>query len=360
MEQERNYCVYKHTTPSGKVYIGLTKQEPKRRWRNGLGYANNQYFTNAINKYGWENIRSEIIKDNINRKTACDLEVKHIKLNSSSDPKKGYNLRLGGDSGYGHSAETKLKIAKKARSRIVTEETRLKMSESQIKRHKENPPSFETRLKISKANKGKVRTEETKRKLKERVFTEETKKNMSLARKKWNKNNKVSKETKIKMSKSRIEWLKHNDFSEETRLKLSMAHKGKVINPVAIDKQIQTKREKGLIKVSEDSIKEIRFIYKNFRVVPSDVAKQFNLSTKTIWEIAKNRTYVYENYNQNDIAVKILKLKNGWVVKEYEHISQIMKDDKVSREKVKRNLAMTQGNPKYMYAKMNEWENTEE
>ena len=24
--EERNYCVYKHTSPSGKVYIGLTGQ----------------------------------------------------------------------------------------------------------------------------------------------------------------------------------------------------------------------------------------------------------------------------------------------------------------------------------------------
>lgn len=27
---ERNYSVYKHTTPSGKVYIGLTSLEPKK------------------------------------------------------------------------------------------------------------------------------------------------------------------------------------------------------------------------------------------------------------------------------------------------------------------------------------------
>ena len=26
---ERNYCVYKHTTPSGKVYIGLTGTHQK-------------------------------------------------------------------------------------------------------------------------------------------------------------------------------------------------------------------------------------------------------------------------------------------------------------------------------------------
>lgn len=30
--------VYKHTSPSGKVYIGITGREPKLRWDNGNGY----------------------------------------------------------------------------------------------------------------------------------------------------------------------------------------------------------------------------------------------------------------------------------------------------------------------------------
>lgn len=31
-----NYCVYKHTSPSGKVYAGITKLKPKYRWNNGI------------------------------------------------------------------------------------------------------------------------------------------------------------------------------------------------------------------------------------------------------------------------------------------------------------------------------------
>lgn len=37
-KQKKNYCVYKHTTPSKKVYIGMTGQDPEKRWRNGSGY----------------------------------------------------------------------------------------------------------------------------------------------------------------------------------------------------------------------------------------------------------------------------------------------------------------------------------
>ena len=33
---ENNYYVYKHTFPNNKVYIGITQQEPQKRWKNGL------------------------------------------------------------------------------------------------------------------------------------------------------------------------------------------------------------------------------------------------------------------------------------------------------------------------------------
>lgn len=31
MACDNNYYVYKHTTPNGKVYVGITKQNPNRR-----------------------------------------------------------------------------------------------------------------------------------------------------------------------------------------------------------------------------------------------------------------------------------------------------------------------------------------
>ena len=56
--------VYKHTTPSGKVYIGITHQKPEYRWgKEGNGYKSNNHFSNAIKKYGWENIKHEIIAE---------------------------------------------------------------------------------------------------------------------------------------------------------------------------------------------------------------------------------------------------------------------------------------------------------
>lgn len=55
------FCVYCHTNlQNGKRYIGITKQDPERRWRNGDGYKNGA-FHNAIMKYGWGGFRHEVL-----------------------------------------------------------------------------------------------------------------------------------------------------------------------------------------------------------------------------------------------------------------------------------------------------------
>jgi len=33
--ENKNYCVYKHTSPNGKMYIGMTGQNPEKRWGKG-------------------------------------------------------------------------------------------------------------------------------------------------------------------------------------------------------------------------------------------------------------------------------------------------------------------------------------
>ena len=68
--EERKWCVYKHTSPSGKIYIGITCQNPNRRWRNGEGYKKNKYFYRAIQKYGWNNFQHEVIEEGLTEKDA--------------------------------------------------------------------------------------------------------------------------------------------------------------------------------------------------------------------------------------------------------------------------------------------------
>ena len=94
----KDYCVYKHTLPNNKVYIGITKQIPSLRWANGRGYKHSNYFYNAILKYGWLNIRHEILRDCLTIEEANDLEKYYIAFYKANDRKYGYNILEGGDS----------------------------------------------------------------------------------------------------------------------------------------------------------------------------------------------------------------------------------------------------------------------
>lgn len=107
-----DYCVYKHTCPNGKVYIGITCKNPYVRWRNnGAGYKRQKYFYNAILKYGWDNIKHEILCEGLSKEEACQKEIELIAYYKSNQRDYGYNKSIGGEINCGykfhHSEKTK-------------------------------------------------------------------------------------------------------------------------------------------------------------------------------------------------------------------------------------------------------------
>lgn len=107
----QNYSVYKHTSPNGKIYIGITGQKPENRWRNGSGYKGCDRFNNAICKYGWENIKHEILYTGFSKAQAEQKEIELIRIFDSTNDKNGYNIENGGNVSGSHSKQTKLKIS---------------------------------------------------------------------------------------------------------------------------------------------------------------------------------------------------------------------------------------------------------
>lgn len=95
--QDNNYIVYKHTAPNGKVYIGITKHHPHERWANGFGYQTQVYFFRAIVKYGWDNIKHEILYSGLSEEEAKTTEIKLISEYKATDVNFGYNIDPGGD-----------------------------------------------------------------------------------------------------------------------------------------------------------------------------------------------------------------------------------------------------------------------
>lgn len=273
-DNKRKYYVYMHTSPSRKVYIGITSKKPEERWgKNGSKYKKNQHFWRAIKKYGWDNFEHLILFENLIKKEACEIEISLISFFNSQDPEYGYNISPGGDLGFTGchlSDEAKQKISdankgrligdknpmygvtprermdkdtynswlKQTNARVSSEEFKEKMrkintgkkysDEINVKKgcKGENHPMYgkhhteETKEKISQANTGRIQSEETRKKISDAVSGD---KNPFYGKK-------HSEEAKRKMSeacKGKPAWNKGIPISDEQKIKLSIAHTGK-------------------------------------------------------------------------------------------------------------------------------------
>ena len=139
------YCVYKHVNKTnGRVYIGISSNL-SRRWSNkGYKYISSPVFYNAIKKYGWDGFDHIVIKDNLTKEEACEMEKLLIKQNKDIC----YNVSDGGDSGPALFGEQNPNYHK---SRSEDHCKKLSMS---LTGHK---TSEETKQKISENNKMKRR-----------------------------------------------------------------------------------------------------------------------------------------------------------------------------------------------------------
>ena len=98
---EGNYLVYCHIFPNGKRYVGITCQKAKDRWgKDGNGYKSQMVYR-AIQKYGWNNIKHKIMRENISKELAEILEKTLIRVYKTTDPKYGYNIGEGGEGSNG-------------------------------------------------------------------------------------------------------------------------------------------------------------------------------------------------------------------------------------------------------------------
>lgn len=210
--EKRNYKLYVHISPSNKRYYGITREENINiRWRSGHGYKYNSHFTNAINKYGWDNIEHIVLFDNLTKEEACLLEKMYIALYNTTNSKYGYNKSYGGDSGLKVTPKTKEKLRKSKIGNL-------------------NPAKrLEVRKKISKANTGKKRSEEQKKKMSEnskKMWADPNSKvHNPMVREKIRKGN-IGKKRSAESRKKMSEVNKGKTLSMQTRKKISDKLKG--------------------------------------------------------------------------------------------------------------------------------------
>lgn len=165
--------------PNGKRYIGKTKHSMSRR----QGHQWNRYEScsllwRAIQKYGTENIKTEILFDGVlTDEESSEMErfyIEKYKTNANKyrNPQYGYNLTNGGEGLVGwHPTEERLaemmqqlEKAKEVRlAKGVSEETRKKMSESHKGIRLGYKMPEETKAKIGRSNSLENISEETRR-----------------------------------------------------------------------------------------------------------------------------------------------------------------------------------------------------
>lgn len=194
---ENNYTVYMHKNKiNGKVYVGITYQKVKYRWRkNGLGYKK-QKFYNAIQKYGWDNFEHIILFENLTFKEACLKEQELIKKYNSNNRNYGYNHSIGGDKGS------------KGSHWIMKEETKKKISQ----RNKGEKNGMYNK---KPWNFGKPMSEKQKQLLSERLKGHIP----------WNKNKKISDEDRLKVSIETKKAMQRPEVQEKLHKKKNIINK---------------------------------------------------------------------------------------------------------------------------------------
>lgn len=220
-------------------------------------------------------------------------EEYYIKEYNACDDNFGYNMNEKADippnwKGRKHSEETKKKMSKSQKGRIVTDYMKKVDSDT----HKGKKISEENKKQLSKKNKGKgnpmygkkpydiwlgkygkeeadKRLEKWKHNLSEsnkgRIISEETRKKIGIK----HKGKKISNETKEKLSRIKL----GKKASIETKLKMSEKRKGEK-NPAC--------------KIKDNEVIEIlKMVEKGIKIV--EIAKKYNVSTVTINNIKKGK-----------------------------------------------------------------------
>ena len=150
--------IYKILFLNGKVYIGLTTQTLKERWREHKNCAMNANETRvlykALRKHNMIDTFELIEIDTAETmEELCEKEIEYIKkYDSYYLNNKGYNMTFGGEgiNGYVFTEEDKQKMSKAQKKHYENPEAIQKTSEAIKKYYEDNP---EARQKNSEAKK---------------------------------------------------------------------------------------------------------------------------------------------------------------------------------------------------------------
>jgi group I intron endonuclease len=222
--------IYKLTSPSGKSYIGQTRNF-RMRCNEHKSSSRCTRLSNAIKKYGFDLFTHQILESGLSDEQANYLEEKYIKEHSTRHP-NGYNLASGGMSSR-HSDESKKLISLAQKGRVKSELEKLKMSESR---------------------KGKVLTDEHK----ENIRIANIGKKMSPDAIAKTAAAKIGKKLSAEHKEKLRAFNTGRKASDETKAKMSAAGKGKRIPEESVKKSADSRRG---VKRTEETKERMRAAY---------------------------------------------------------------------------------------------------
>lgn len=217
-----------------KVYVGSSNCI-QRRWMEHKSTLNrnvhgNEYLQNAWNKYGSENFEI-IVLEQCSEDILVDREGYWTNFYDAFDRSKGYNLT--DTKRRKLSSETKLKLSKSHMGKILTDETKKKLSD--INKGISRPHTDESKKKISEAHKGKT-------------------------------------------------------FSDVHLANLSKAHKGKKYTEKQKEaRQIMIIKGEFNKKLNYEIACEIRSRYRNENITQKQLANMYSVSSRTIFDVIHNK-----------------------------------------------------------------------
>lgn len=342
---------------NGKKYIGQKASSSFVEDYKGSG----TYLKNAINKYGIENFKTEILKWCYDQEELDSSERFFIEQNNAVESDDFYNLAKGGSFGNARKGSKFSEQARKKMSEINkgeknamwgkthSEESRKKISDHHADFKGEKSPSY-NRVCINDGNKVKYvkkenlneyisdgweigTTEEMKQKIsktnKGRKHSEETKKKMSLSQS-GERNGMYGKhaslETRQKMSESRFgrKWINNrseNKFvkSEEVQYYLSQGWKlGKL---VPYSEEVRKKQSEGTKNTcwvhKENENKRIRLEDKEKHLSEGWILGMTNEFKSKLPISKKGHKQTKEQVENRRIALKDRKCVNNGIINKY-------------------------------------------
>lgn len=168
MRRRRDVCtVYLiKNAVNGKCYVGQTWTTATHRLREHIYAALSRAkgcikLARAIIKYGQVAFTIDVLSTASSQEEADTLEDRYIvELNTITD---GYNIRRGGSRGL-HSVESRQKMSAAQKGKVLTAETREKLSKALVGR-KKGPASEETKKRLQAAHLGKKHSIEVRERM---------------------------------------------------------------------------------------------------------------------------------------------------------------------------------------------------